>query len=252
MGFTKLDSGILFSSIMAEPGNVFKVWIALLAACGPDGISKVSSAALPGILHMTTEEVDSAIEILSSPDPKSRSINDDGRRIKRVDGGYYVINYEKYRELSYHEAEAARIALYRLKKTQKGEKYEHVRTCPNLSASASASDLGDRSVREGEVEPDPTWWKNYEEYKELVRVGFNNAIDDVEWISHQQKLNPQLHIQRSCRKAYENYWSREDTWKKKSTGPIKKRPRKLNMKNALADSLGWSAYKSYLTREEQL
>lgn len=108
---------------------------------------------------------------------------------------------------------------------------------------------GNREIRENE-NSFPTWWKSYDEYKELVRQGFNAVMDDLEWLEHQQRLNPGLHIQRSCRKAYENYWSREERWKKIVTGPIKRRPRKLNMKNALADSLGWSAYKSYLTREE--
>lgn len=97
MGFTKLDSNIIQSSIMSEPAVVFKVWIALLASCGPDGIARVSSTFLAGACYMDLETVDRALGVLEAPDARSRSLNEDGRRIRRVDGGYFIINYEKYR-----------------------------------------------------------------------------------------------------------------------------------------------------------
>lgn len=100
MGFTKLDERILQSSIMAEKAEVFKVWIALLASCRQNGIADVSSTFLAAACHLPQKTVDNAIEVLSSPDSHSRSLADDGRRIKRVDGGYFVINYDKYRAFS--------------------------------------------------------------------------------------------------------------------------------------------------------
>ncbi len=143
MGFTKLDEGILQSSIMAEDPKTFKVWIALLAACKENGIAYVSSVYLQSICHMTELSVDRAIDRLSAPDPHSRSLNDDGRRIRRVDGGFEIINYATYREVSLRDAEAERKRLYRLKIKDCPDTSGR---CPDPSASASASASSSSSV----------------------------------------------------------------------------------------------------------
>lgn len=135
MGFTKLDERILMSSIMAETPEIFKVWIAILASCKEDGVAYVSSVGLSSHCYLPLDTVREAITKLSSPDPDSRSINDDGRRIKRVDGGYMVINYLKYRELSTRDREAQRKYEYRRKKKCPG----HNGTIQDYSASPSAS-----------------------------------------------------------------------------------------------------------------
>jgi hypothetical protein len=156
MGFTKLDEGILQSSVMAESGSVFKVWIALLASCGQDGIAKVSSVFLSSACHLPQKTVDHAIENLSSPDPRSRSLNDEGRRIQRVDGGYRVINYEKYRAFSPNEGNPnspGAIRVRRWREKQKGVTSQPVVTQGNVtsvtSASASASSSASLSSEEG-------------------------------------------------------------------------------------------------------
>jgi uncharacterized phage protein (TIGR02220 family) len=114
MGFTKLDEGILQSSIMAESAKTFKVWIALLASCKENGISQASSVFLASACHLSLKDIDNAIAVLEAPDDRSRSLEDGGRRIKRVDGGYYIVNYKKYREYSYSEnSEAKRKRDYR-------------------------------------------------------------------------------------------------------------------------------------------
>ena len=97
MGFTKLDEGILRSSIMAKDSDTFKVWIALLASCDYDGIARVSAIFLSSVCHLPIKIVEKALFALESPDKHSRSTEDDGRRIKRVSGGYFVINYGRMR-----------------------------------------------------------------------------------------------------------------------------------------------------------
>lgn len=137
MGFTKLDSNILQSSIMAAPSNTFKVWVTLLAACGHDGIARVSSVFLSSVCHLPASSVDKALEYLESPDSHSRSTNDDGRRIRRVDGGYFVINYRKYRAFTYSDSpEAVRQRRHREKERDNAL---HVTDPRDISASYSAS-----------------------------------------------------------------------------------------------------------------
>lgn len=144
MGFTKLDEGILRSSIMAEDPATFKVWIALLASCRADGVADVSSVFLGAVCHLPIEQVDEALKKLSSPDERSRGEEDGGRRIKRVDGGYFIVNYFKYRAFTYKDTpEAERKRDYRERK-KKGQVRTYrtnsgqFGTCPDISASASS------------------------------------------------------------------------------------------------------------------
>ena len=148
MGFTKLDDRLLMSSLMREPAETFKVFIAILSACGPDGISRVSVSGLAGACFMSINLVRRAIKTLESPDPDSRTTIEEGRRIRRVDGGFQVINYFKYREWSYSTAkDAVRKRKYRMriKKTEEKKlslplteaEAEAEAECPRLSRTLS-------------------------------------------------------------------------------------------------------------------
>lgn len=130
MPFVKLDCGILDSSLwieraqreifitsllMAEPyvldkaAPQFKVrsleptgWVI------PPGRYGFVRAAGVGIVRRAGVDSDpglDALEKLGSQDPDSRSEDFDGRRLVRVDGGYIVLNYFKYRDYDYTAAE---------------------------------------------------------------------------------------------------------------------------------------------------
>lgn len=107
MGFTMLDEGILQSSIMSAHPVTFKVWVALLAACRPNGVAPVSPSYIASVCRLTAKEVTRALEELAAPDENSRSLDEDGRRIVRVDGGFRLVTYRKRRELALKAAESA-------------------------------------------------------------------------------------------------------------------------------------------------
>ncbi len=106
MGFTKLDEGILQSSVMAADPVTFKVWIALLAACKADGVAPVAPTFLASVCRLTDAQVRGALVELAGPDPDSRGTEADGRRIERVNGGWRVINYAQYRREGLRAAES--------------------------------------------------------------------------------------------------------------------------------------------------
>jgi hypothetical protein len=59
-------------------------------------------AAAPGIANRARVDLDICIQALKKfqePDPDSRTMEYEGRRIERVDGGYLILNYTKYRQL---------------------------------------------------------------------------------------------------------------------------------------------------------
>jgi hypothetical protein len=155
MGFTKLDNRILQSSIMAEDPFTFKIWITLLAACGADGIAECSAMYLESICRIPIDQVKKSLEKLMSCDENSRSTNDDGKRIERVDGGYRIINYLKYRDLSLKSSEAERKRLYR----QNIKRPEVSGHCPDssasISSSVSVSSSERKEVKEKNIIPPP-------------------------------------------------------------------------------------------------
>lgn len=101
--YVKLFGSILDSSIWSEDHATRLVWITMLAMADEAG---TVHAALPGLAKragVTRDECDHAIRILSSPDKESRSEEAEGRRIEKVDGGWALINYEKYRQIRTRE-----------------------------------------------------------------------------------------------------------------------------------------------------
>jgi len=97
MGFSKLDSGIVNSSIWSEPLATRIVWITILAMKDEHGFVATSIPGLQRTANVSKDEFETAIITLESPDKYSRTESDEGRRIEKVEGGWMVLNNEKYR-----------------------------------------------------------------------------------------------------------------------------------------------------------
>ncbi len=98
-GYTKLFSRILTSTIWSEDDSTRIVWITMLAL--KDRAHKVYGT-VPGlarIANVPTEGCHNAITKLSLPDPASSSKVADGARIRTIEGGWEIINGQKYHEL---------------------------------------------------------------------------------------------------------------------------------------------------------
>lgn len=123
MAYVKLDTGILNSTLwvdrdareifltallMAEPYEVLEPMPQLEVAslettgfCVPPGWYGFVSAAGVGIVRRAMLEQDAGLEALARlgvPEVESRSRDFDGRRLVRVNGGYIVLNFFKYRD----------------------------------------------------------------------------------------------------------------------------------------------------------
>lgn len=138
MPFVKLDCGILNSTLwleremrevfitallMAEPIElkepIAQIAITSLELTGwsvPPGWYGFVAAAGVGILHRAKVPDDvgvTALERLGQPEQSSRSPEFDGRRLVRINGGFIVLNFMKYRDRDY--TAALRSARYRQK-----------------------------------------------------------------------------------------------------------------------------------------
>jgi hypothetical protein len=142
MPFVKLDTRILDSTLwvercsrdvfitallMAEPWEttepVPQLEVRSLKPTGfvvPAGWYGLIPAAGIGIIRrslLSEKHGYEALEALGCADPESRSDNFEGRRLVRIDGGYVVLNFMKYRDRDYGAAERMK----RLRDRKKGE-----------------------------------------------------------------------------------------------------------------------------------
>jgi hypothetical protein len=133
MAFVKLDTGILHSTLwverdlreifitsllMAEPFELAEsarqMRVRSLEETGfevPPGWYGFVKAAGIGIVNQAQVAAESglnALEKLGSPDAESRTQEFDGRRMVRINGGYLILNYMKYRDKDHSAAERMR------------------------------------------------------------------------------------------------------------------------------------------------
>jgi polygalacturonase len=96
-GYTKLFQDIVTSTIWGEDDKTRLVWITMLAL---KDRKHFVSASVPGLArqaNVSLADCEKAIRKLEGPDPHSRSKEYGGRRIKAVEGGWMILNGEKYR-----------------------------------------------------------------------------------------------------------------------------------------------------------
>lgn len=154
-GFTKLDSGIVDSSLWAEPAETRVVWITLLAKCDKTGYARLSESGLQRASNVPMPAVRIALERFQSPDTDSRTPDNEGRRVEKMAGGWHILNYEKYRADMIEETAKEYLAEKKRKERAckiHSECKDMSRHVSDTSASASASGVG--GVGEGDTEQD--------------------------------------------------------------------------------------------------
>lgn len=98
-GYTKLFSSIIHSTIWREPPHIKVVWVTMLALADQDGEVNASIPGLADAARVSIPECEEALQLFMSPDPYSRTPDNDGRRIEPVPGGWKILNHGVYREL---------------------------------------------------------------------------------------------------------------------------------------------------------
>lgn len=104
MTFTKLFSSITESTIWAEPDHIRICWITMLAMADRKGRVWTSIPGLANRARISIEQTEEAIERFLSPDQYSRTADNEGRRMAPIDGGWRLLNYEKYRAIQDDES----------------------------------------------------------------------------------------------------------------------------------------------------
>ena len=147
-GYTKLFESILDSTIWGESAETRVVWITLLAMRNR---SHVVEASLPGLAHrarVSLEDCEKAVRKFLAPDKFSRSKEHDGRRIAEVDGGWLILNGEKYRQKM---GEAERREYQRVKQAEYRKRRKEVKHKAQCEGAQEAISDGFKDQNRGGV-----------------------------------------------------------------------------------------------------
>lgn len=140
-GYTKLFADIVDSSIWSEDSDTCKVWVTLLALSNADGLVRGSVGWLSGKAKVSPEVCSRALAKFASPDPHSRTPDNEGKRIEFLDDGWLIINYLLFRNRLSSDAKSTQTR-ERVRKHR--ERYNALRNgvterYKRYTASASAS-----------------------------------------------------------------------------------------------------------------
>lgn len=214
MSFAKLDSGITMSSIWSEPLHIRVVWVAFLSLKDENGLVSGVRSSLQRICNVTIEQYDDAVNVLSSPDPESKTKDFDGRRISKCDEGWIILNHEKYRLHDDVQREKTR---ERVRKHR--EKISNVTQCnvtntlPSVSVSTSES-VSDNLGKDHKENP-LSWRDSFDVYLAGCTDTYEHLLNNVPWIVEQERFHPNVDIRLSLEKAYKTFWGTEAGWKHK-------------------------------------
>lgn len=120
--FAKIFSSI-FEGTLRDHWQGLVTFQQLLVLCDQDGVVDMTPSAISGRTGIPKEIIDAGIAFLEAPDPNSRTPDEGGRRIVRIDEhrswGWFITNYGKYRALqdatTKREQTRARVAKHREK-----------------------------------------------------------------------------------------------------------------------------------------
>ena len=98
-GYTKIFSDIITSTIWQESNDCRVLWITILALKDETNVCRATVPALAKLCDISIEECEVFLKKFQLPDKYSRSQDFEGRRIEPVDGGWLVLNGQKYRDM---------------------------------------------------------------------------------------------------------------------------------------------------------
>jgi hypothetical protein len=109
-GYTKIYGDRLRnSSLWLECWQARLVFIEMLAIADRHGyVTTPSVRVLANALNLSVADVEAGLAVLESPDADSRTDVEQGRRVLRKQGGFFIVNYAYYREFRTERQEQER------------------------------------------------------------------------------------------------------------------------------------------------
>jgi hypothetical protein len=162
----------IFQGTLRGNSNGLLVFTNLLANCDRDGVVDVHPRAIAEEVGLDVETVRAVLVDLESPDAESRTPDEEGRRIVRMDEhrvwGWRVVNYGKYRAIKNEEdrREANRLAVAK----HRAKAATPVTSSPVITGNHPSS-LSAQGEGEGEGDGDGEGEEKEKKKKEPVPAG---------------------------------------------------------------------------------
>ena len=117
----------MYDSTLADDWRALITFQQMIVLCDADGTVDMTPHSMARRTGIPIEHIEAGLKILEAPDPYSRTPDQDGRRIERLDGhrpwGWSIINHAYYRALKDAETvrEQNRIRQQRQRERKKAE-----------------------------------------------------------------------------------------------------------------------------------
>lgn len=159
MGYAKLFSSIIHSTIWREEPHTKILWVTMLAMADKYGHVLASAPGLADAARISLDQCLHALDILQAPDPYSRTQDFEGKRVLSVDGGWVLLNYSKYRNLKSEDEvrEKTRVRVANWRKEQAKAVTDIVTNCNDYNTLSRDVTPGN-TIAEAEaeaVQPNP-------------------------------------------------------------------------------------------------
>ncbi|HVC17684.1 MAG TPA: hypothetical protein VNE18_10325 [Rhodanobacter sp.] len=186
--YSKLFRSITTSTVWMQSDSVRIVWITLLALKDKDGNVWGSVPGLANVARVKRAAVEKALAILEAPDPDSRTKDHDGRRILAIDGGWHVLNHDKYRNT---RDNADRSEYERTRKAQQRQQLKEASQmsgtspdCPGMSANTDTDTDTDTKKKNCRAAALPDWlprdvWADFVQHRKKLRAAMTPRAEDL-------------------------------------------------------------------------
>ena len=144
--YGKIFESLYEGSMVGAGPTIFAVWGYCIAKADSNGIVILNPALLAPIIGTSRDDIEQAIEYLTSPDPHSKNPEHEGRRLINVSGyAYTVVSHAIYRDIKTNQDRREYMREY-MRKRRGNEAVNSVNSLQSLqkltkvnSASASVS-----------------------------------------------------------------------------------------------------------------
>jgi len=136
--------GQMYDSSLVEDWRALVTFQQLVILCDADGIVDMTPEAIIRRTNLPADVIRGGLALLEQPDPRSRTPDEEGRRIVRLDDhrdwGWRIVNHAHYRDLASREDKRAKDRLRIAEKRRKANESGGVAECRNLSAMSPMQD----------------------------------------------------------------------------------------------------------------
>jgi hypothetical protein len=201
--YTKLFNSIITSTIWTEDDKTRIVWITMLAIADQHGEVQASIPGLARVSGVSLEAAETAINKFLAPDPYSRTPDDEGRRIEKIEGGWALLNHGKYRLMASAEDSKKANA-----DRQKRHREKHTRNATVTKSNATVTHSNGKvtvktDIAEAKADAEA---KAKVETKQIELLSCPISSDESEILKTLWDLFPPKSRERSSKKQFAEAW----------------------------------------------